>query len=194
MFFRKLLRGWSIEISFDWLSFMHFSDEKVDWLVDVGRIYSTILIHLPRKLIELTYFFVLFLCSGLNSLNSCLSNGGSIMNNNNNSLLNNNLSSSTETICTSGEQPDPDYIKMFVGQVPKSMDEDQLREMFEEFGRVHSINVLRDKVTGVSKGELAFALNLNLAILLLQQFLFGFCKFKWNIWFSVTWPSRKIFR
>lgn len=101
----------------------------------------------------ISFFFYPF-CSGLNSLNSCLSNGGSIMNNNNNSnLLNNNLSSSTETICTSGEQPDPDYIKMFVGQVPKSMDEDQLREMFEEFGRVHSINVLRDKVTGVSKGE-----------------------------------------
>lgn len=101
------------------------------------------------------HIFVIFpiFFSGLNSLNSCLSNGGSIMNNNNNNLLNNNLSSSTETICTSGEQPDPDYIKMFVGQVPKSMDEDQLREMFEEFGRVHSINVLRDKVTGVSKGE-----------------------------------------
>lgn len=76
-------------------------------------------------------------------------------NNNNNNLLNNNnnLNSSTETICTNSEQPDADYIKMFVGQVPKSMDEDQLREMFEEFGRVHSINVLRDKVTGVSKGK-----------------------------------------
>lgn len=49
---------------------------------------------------------------------------------------------------------------MFVGQVPKSMDEDQLREMFEEFGRVHSINVLRDKVTGVSKGNwIRFCLN-----------------------------------
>lgn len=52
-----------------------------------------------------------------------------------------------------GEQPDPDFIKMFVGQVPKSMDEEQLRDMFEEYGRVHSINVLRDKVTGVSKGK-----------------------------------------
>lgn len=107
-------------------------------------------------------------CSGLNSLNSCLSNGNILnsnsshnnnnnhtTNNNNNNILNNNnnLNSSTETICTSGEQPDPDFIKMFVGQVPKSMDEDQLREMFEEFGRVHSINVLRDKVNGVSKGK-----------------------------------------
>lgn len=51
------------------------------------------------------------------------------------------------------EQPDPDYIKMFVGQVPRSMDENDLRAMFEEFGRVHQINVLRDKVTGSSKGE-----------------------------------------
>lgn len=50
------------------------------------------------------------------------------------------------------DQPDADYIKMFVGQVPRSMDEAQLREMFEEYGRVHTINVLRDKSTGLSKG------------------------------------------
>jgi RNA recognition motif-containing protein len=41
---------------------------------------------------------------------------------------------------------------MFVGQVPRSMDEEELKTMFEEFGPVHQINVLRDKVTGVSKG------------------------------------------
>lgn len=51
------------------------------------------------------------------------------------------------------EQPDPDFIKMFVGQIPRSMDEDELRDMFEEYGRVHQINVLRDKVTGQSKGK-----------------------------------------
>jgi bruno len=51
------------------------------------------------------------------------------------------------------DQPDADYIKMFVGQVPRSMDEAQLKEMFEEFGRVHTINVLRDKATGLSKGN-----------------------------------------
>ncbi|XP_065078445.1 CUGBP Elav-like family member 2 isoform X2 [Ochlerotatus camptorhynchus] len=50
------------------------------------------------------------------------------------------------------DQPDPDYIKMFVGQVPRSMDEQQLKDMFEEFGRVHQINVLRDKTSGLSKG------------------------------------------
>ncbi|XP_065156091.1 CUGBP Elav-like family member 1 isoform X4 [Atheta coriaria] len=50
------------------------------------------------------------------------------------------------------EQPDSDNIKMFVGQVPRTMDENELKKMFEEYGRVHSINVLRDKATGCSKG------------------------------------------
>ncbi|CAG0882601.1 unnamed protein product [Cyprideis torosa] len=49
------------------------------------------------------------------------------------------------------EGPDPDGIKMFVGQVPKSMDEKDLKKMFEEFGEVYQINVLRDKVTKQSK-------------------------------------------
>lgn len=50
-------------------------------------------------------------------------------------------------------EPDPDAIKMFVGQIPRSMDENDLRKMFEEFGPVYQLNVLRDKVTGQSKGE-----------------------------------------
>ncbi|KAG0710147.1 CUGBP Elav-like family member 2 [Chionoecetes opilio] len=49
-------------------------------------------------------------------------------------------------------EPDPDAIKMFVGQIPRSMDENNLRKMFEEYGEVFQINVLRDKVTGQSKG------------------------------------------
>nr|XP_040569618.1 CUGBP Elav-like family member 1 isoform X4 [Lepeophtheirus salmonis] len=48
--------------------------------------------------------------------------------------------------------PDANAIKMFVGQVPRSMNENDLKNMFEEFGPVHQINVLRDKVTGQSKG------------------------------------------
>ena len=50
-------------------------------------------------------------------------------------------------------EPDPDAIKMFVGQVPRSMDENDLRKMFEDFGPVFQLNVLRDKVTGQSKGK-----------------------------------------
>ncbi|XP_031776220.1 CUGBP Elav-like family member 2 isoform X13 [Apis florea] len=61
-----------------------------------------------------------------------------------------------ETNCimnnNSVEQPDPDNIKMFVGQVPHDMDENDLRKLFEEFGRVHQINILRDKITGSHRG------------------------------------------
>ncbi|XP_046962558.1 CUGBP Elav-like family member 1 isoform X5 [Vanessa cardui] len=69
------------------------------------------------------------------------------INNNNSTSINNNNNDEKPS-----EMPDPDYIKMFVGQVPRSMDENDLRLMFEEFGRVHQINVLRDKITGASKG------------------------------------------
>ncbi|XP_046449845.1 CUGBP Elav-like family member 1 isoform X6 [Daphnia pulex] len=50
------------------------------------------------------------------------------------------------------DQPDPDAIKMFVGQIPRSMDENDLRKMFEDYGQVHQVNVLRDKISGQSKG------------------------------------------
>ena len=50
------------------------------------------------------------------------------------------------------EEPDPDTIKMFVGQIPRSMDENEIRKMFEEFGPVFQLNVLRDKLSGQSKG------------------------------------------
>lgn len=53
---------------------------------------------------------------------------------------------------TGKTEPDPDAIKMFVGQIPRSMDENDLKQMFEEFGPVYQINVLRDKVTQQSKG------------------------------------------
>ncbi|XP_043064605.1 CUGBP Elav-like family member 2 isoform X2 [Drosophila ficusphila] len=50
------------------------------------------------------------------------------------------------------DQPDADNIKMFVGQIPKTWDEARLRQMFEQFGPVHTLNVLRDKVTSISRG------------------------------------------
>lgn len=88
-----------------------------------------------------------------NNLNSQLNNNAilsSINNNNNNHHQGKDINSESSI---NQDQPDPDNIKMFVGQVPRSMDEAQLKEMFEEFGRVHQINVLRDKVTGLSKGK-----------------------------------------
>lgn len=53
------------------------------------------------------------------------------------------------------DQPDIDAIKMFVGQIPRSWSEDQLRELFEPYGAVYEINVLRDRSQNPpqSKGE-----------------------------------------
>ncbi|KAM9754891.1 CUGBP Elav-like family member 2 isoform 9-T10 [Menidia menidia] len=43
------------------------------------------------------------------------------------------------------DQPDPDAIKMFVGQIPRSWSETELKELFEPFGAVYQINILRDR-------------------------------------------------
>ncbi|XP_037622712.1 CUGBP Elav-like family member 2 isoform X2 [Sebastes umbrosus] len=43
------------------------------------------------------------------------------------------------------DQPDPDSIKMFVGQIPRAWSETELKELFEPFGAVHQINILRDR-------------------------------------------------
>uniref|UniRef100_A0A1B6DGE1 RRM domain-containing protein n=1 Tax=Clastoptera arizonana TaxID=38151 RepID=A0A1B6DGE1_9HEMI len=72
--------------------------------------------------------------------------------------LNNNIHPYSKTMngneknMSCNDQPDPDFIKMFVGQIPRTMDENDLTKMFSEYGRIHQINVLRDKVTGQSKG------------------------------------------
>ncbi|XP_031438910.1 CUGBP Elav-like family member 2 isoform X20 [Clupea harengus] len=43
------------------------------------------------------------------------------------------------------DQPDPDAIKMFVGQIPRAWSEKELKELFEPYGSVYQINILRDR-------------------------------------------------
>jgi len=61
-------------------------------------------------------------------------------------------SAAISTANTEKHEPDSDAIKMFCGQIPRNMHESELREMFEQFGPVFQLNVLRDKQTGESKG------------------------------------------
>ncbi|KAI1283234.1 CUGBP Elav-like family member 2 [Halotydeus destructor] len=51
-----------------------------------------------------------------------------------------------------GRQPDGDAIKMFVGQIPRDWSEADCKKLFEEFGEIYSVNVLRDKQSGLSRG------------------------------------------
>uniref|UniRef100_A0AC35TI23 CUGBP Elav-like family member 2 n=1 Tax=Rhabditophanes sp. KR3021 TaxID=114890 RepID=A0AC35TI23_9BILA len=60
---------------------------------------------------------------------------------------NNNVTSSVEE-----RVPDADHIKMFVGQVPKEWNETECKCVFEEFGEIYQINVLRDKASQQSRG------------------------------------------
>ncbi|CAM9112152.1 unnamed protein product, partial [Ectocarpus fasciculatus] len=47
---------------------------------------------------------------------------------------------------------DSDAIKLFVGQIPKHMEEEDLRPVFEEFGEIFDLAVIRDKISGLHRG------------------------------------------
>jgi len=47
---------------------------------------------------------------------------------------------------------EPESPRLFIGQVPKSMEADDLRKVFEGFGKILDISILKDKATGVHKG------------------------------------------
>jgi RNA recognition motif-containing protein len=43
-------------------------------------------------------------------------------------------------------------MNLYVGNLPYRMTEDELRQTFEEYGQVESCTIIKDKVTGSSKG------------------------------------------
>jgi len=52
--------------------------------------------------------------------------------------------------------PDPDSVKMFVGQIPRTMEEDELKKMLEEFGPVYQLGIIRDRASGQHRGKYVF--------------------------------------
>lgn len=42
--------------------------------------------------------------------------------------------------------------KLFVGQIPREMTEEHLREFFEPFGSLREVSIIRDPLSGISRG------------------------------------------
>src|SRR4051794_26323488 len=50
------------------------------------------------------------------------------------------------------EPPAQGPYKLFVGQLPKTMQDEDLKKIFEPYGTILEFNIIKDRLTGVNRG------------------------------------------
>ena len=66
------------------------------------------------------------------------------------------VGSAAASVDPSQPDKDPDAIKLFVGQVPKTFEDNDLRPYLEPCGPIHELSILRDKLNLSHKGKKIF--------------------------------------